>query len=129
MKTTRTILALALLTAGFLAAEPAMAWGNHGRVRVGVGFYFGVPVAAFPYYYPPYHAYYPPYHPPYYAPAVVVQQPPTVYIEQSGAPAAAPAPAPASNYWYYCAASRAYYPYVRECAGGWQRVPPQPQPG
>ena len=28
-----------------------------------------------------------------------------------------------SHYWYYCPASRAYYPYVRECAGGWQRVP------
>ena len=121
MKTTRTVLALALLTAGFLAAEPAMAW-HHGRARVGVGFYFGVPVSGFPYYYPPYYAYYPPYYPP----AVVVQPQPTVYIEQGGAPAAAPAPAPAANYWYYCAGSRTYYPYVKECPGGWQRVAPQP---
>ncbi|HTO48891.1 MAG TPA: hypothetical protein VML91_14720 [Burkholderiales bacterium] len=31
-----------------------------------------------------------------------------------------------SHYWYYCPASKAYYPYVRECAGGWQAVSPQP---
>jgi hypothetical protein len=28
--------------------------------------------------------------------------------------------------WYYCASSNAYYPYARECAEGWQRVPSQP---
>ena len=116
MKTTRTVAAVAVMLMAALAAAPAFAW-HHARVRV--GFFVGVPLV---YYYPPYYAYYPPYYPP----AVVVQQQPTVYIEQSGAPAAAPAPAPASNYWYYCAASRAYYPYVKECLGGWQRVPPQP---
>jgi hypothetical protein len=31
-----------------------------------------------------------------------------------------------SHWWYFCPESRAYYPYVRECAGGWQRVAPQP---
>jgi hypothetical protein len=59
-----------------------------------------------PYYYPP--AYYPPA---YYPPA-------TEYIEPQ--PSAAPA------YWYYCPGSRAYYPYVRDCPGGWQPVAPQP---
>jgi len=38
---------------------------------------------------------------------------------------AEPAPAP-SQYWYFCNASKAYYPYVRECPSGWQRVTPQP---
>ena len=28
--------------------------------------------------------------------------------------------------WYYCASSNSYYPYVRDCAEGWQRVAPQP---
>ena len=49
-----------------------------------------------------------------------------VYIERGEV---APSPAPQQQqtyYWYYCPASRAYYPYVRECAGGWQQVSPQP---
>ena len=41
------------------------------------------------------------------------------------APPVAPPPAQTS-YWYYCAASRAYYPYVNECPGGWMKVLPQP---
>ena len=117
--TTKAMVATAALLAAALVAEPAFAWG-HSRVRVGVGFYFGVPLAGFPYYYPPYYPYYPPYYP---AP-VVVQPQPSVYVEQP-VPQAAPQPAP--SYWYYCADSRAYYPYVRDCPGGWQRVSPQPQ--
>ena len=58
-------------------------------------------------------AYYPPY---------VVQQQPQVYVEQPQAQPSQP-----SGYWYYCSDSRAYYPYVKECASGWQRVAPQPQ--
>lgn len=27
-----------------------------------------------------------------------------------------------NGYWYYCASARAYYPYVQNCAEGWQRV-------
>jgi len=52
---------------------------------------------------------------------------PTTYIEQ-GSPETAPAPQP-QGYWYYCAESKTYYPYVKECAGSWQRVTPQPPPG
>jgi hypothetical protein len=49
-----------------------------------------------------------------------------VYIEQGGGQAA-PAPQQTqANYWYYCAESQAYYPYVKECPGGWQQVEPQP---
>ena len=31
------------------------------------------------------------------------------------------------GYWYYCSASKAFYPYVKECSGGqWERVDPRP---
>lgn len=33
---------------------------------------------------------------------------------------------PATQYWYYCPASKAYYPYVSECPSGWQQVQPTP---
>ncbi len=131
MKTTRIVLALVVTLAAALASETAFAHGPRGpRLSIGIGFGFGVPFAAFPYYYPPYrpYYYYPPYRPYYYQPVyypapVVVQQQPTVYIEQ-----AAPQvqQQPAAGYWYYCADSRAYYPYVKDCPAGWQRVAPQP---
>ncbi len=110
-------LAAALLT-GVAASGAAFAW--HGHSHFGV--YVGVPLYS-PWYYPP--AYYPPayYYPPY-VPPVVVTQPP-VYVEQAPAESAAPAPQP-QQYWYYCSASKTYYPYVKECPGGWQRVAPQP---
>ena len=98
--------------------------GWHGHGSVGLGFYVGGPW----YWYPPY--YYPPYYysyPPYYPPAVGVPASPPVYVEQGQAePGSAGPSSPAQAYWYYCTESQAYYPYVKECAGQWQRVPPQP---
>ena len=92
--------------------------GGHVRFGVSIGF----PLYG-PGYYSPYFGYpYPAYA---YPPVVVRSSPPPVYIEQ-GAAQAAPAPAPAQADWYYCAASRSYYPYVSECPAGWQRVPAQP---
>jgi hypothetical protein len=80
--------------------------GFHTRVFIGGGFFA-------PWYWPPPPYYYPPaYYPPAYYPAD------PAYAE----PYAEPAP----SYWYYCPASRAYYPYVQECPGGWQQVAPQP---
>ena len=111
------LIAFALLT-GALAAGPAFAWGHHGGGHVFLGFNFGFPLYPAPYYYP-----YPA--PVYYPAPVVVQSSPPVYVERSDQPAAA-APQ-AQNYWYYCAGSQAYYPYVKECPGGWQRVSPTPQ--
>ena len=87
---------------------PRFFHGPHFGTRVFIGagvfapFYWPAPY----YYYPP--AYYPPA---YYPPA-------TDYV--------APEPAPAAAYWYYCASAQGYYPYVRLCAEGWQRVAPQP---
>lgn len=56
----------------------------------------------------------------FYPPPLVYSSPP-VYVEQLPGPAS-----PAGNYWYYCADSGRYYPYVAECPGGWQRVVPAP---
>ena len=123
MKSTRTALAIAAMLAGVLAAGSALAWNRgHSHARVGVGLYFGVPFAGYPYYYPPYPYYYPPYYP---APVVVQQQAP-VYVEQDPQPAPSVQPSTPAGYWYYCADSRAYYPYVKQCPAGWQRVAPQP---
>jgi hypothetical protein len=118
MKTSKIFIALAIALAGVTATSSAFAWRHGGpRVSIGFGFGFGYPGYGYPYYYPPY------YYPPYYPAPVVLQRPP-VYVEQI--PQAAPSvPAP-SSYWYYCSESNAYYPYVKECAVGWQRVAPQP---
>ena len=136
MKTMKIAFVLAALLMGALAAAPAIAGGyyngpyrgHHGGYSgVRVGFYVGGPIG-FPYYYPsyPHFSYpYPAY--PYYPAPVVVQQQPTVYVErpiQQSAPAASPQQM--QGYWYYCADSRMYYPYVKECASAWQRVAPQP---
>lgn len=90
--------------------------GGHWRPRVGV--YIGAPIVAAPFWY---HGYYgPSYH--YYSPPPVyyysAPQYTPEYIERE-------APAP-QNWWYYCGQSQAYYPYVKECPGGWRRVAPQP---
>lgn len=106
---------VAALGLGMVGAGSAFAYrGGH------VGVFIGVPVA--PWYYPP-----PYYYPPGYgAPPVIIQQQAPVYIEQP-APASEPAPAQ-NNDWYYCGSARRYYPYVKECPEGWQRVSPQPPP-
>jgi hypothetical protein len=44
------------------------------------------------------------------------------------APVQGYAPPPAPAYWYYCPDSRTYYPYVRQCASPWQKVPAKPGP-
>jgi len=109
----KAALALSAILLGTLASAPAFAHGGH--VRFGV--VIGGPI--YPWWYPPYYPYYPP------AVVTVPATPPT-YIEQGGAQAPAQQP---QGYWYYCAASKTYYPYVKECPAGWQRVTPQPAPG
>lgn len=109
MNRIKAVLALAAVLAGAAASAPAFAWG-HTR------FSFGVVIGApfYPWYYPPY----------YYPPAVVVAPAaPTTYVEQAGTPVPQ-----RSSYWYYCEASKTYYPYVKECPAGWMRVVPQATP-
>jgi hypothetical protein len=100
--------------------------GYYGHGHVGIGiivdpFWFGPGYYPGPYYYPPY--YYPPYY--YPPPAERSADGPTEYIERDDSGAAAPAPQASGN-WYYCARTHGYYPYVKECPGGWQTVAPQP---
>ena len=109
---------LALLLFLLLAAASAVAQA-HGSVRFGIG--IGIPA---PWYYYPPAPYYYPY--PYYPPAVVVPSAPSGYVEQAPAPVYSTQPAAGSVY-YYCAASRSYYPYVRDCPGGWEHVPVEPR--
>lgn len=94
------------------------------RSSVNLGIYVGDPWP-----YPPFYPY-SPFPPRIYVPGPVIVTPPPVYIEQApvvpAAPAVPPAAAPEPGYWYYCSDAKAYYPYVKECPGGWQRVAPQP---
>lgn len=148
-----TGLAILVLAAGVLGSTPALADGPGGYARNGVhrggpvlahghgrhygggarfGIFLGAPLLWGGYYGPsPY--YYPsPYYPQYYPPVVTVPVAPPTYVEQGEVGAAPPSAAPAApepGFWYYCADSRAYYPYAKECPGGWQPVSPQPPPG
>jgi hypothetical protein len=111
-------LGLLLALAAVFASDDAFA---HRRSHVQFGFHFGAPL-----YWHSWHPWW--YYPPpayYYPPAVYVPAQPTTYIEQgtSSAPAADP-----GGWWYYCDTARGYYPYVKECPSGWQRVPPAPPP-
>ena len=114
----RSLVILGALVALALLASSAVPASAGGRVVFGFG--FGFPLG-YPYPYPYPYAY--PYPYPAYSPPVVIQSPPPVYVEQE--PPAAQAPA---QYWYYCQASQAYYPYVRECPAGWMQVVPQVGP-
>ena len=93
-------------------------WG----ASIGLGF---APYWGAGYYAPGY------YGSPYYSPIVIEQAGPQVYIEQNPlpiqpVPTAGPTPTLQSGYWYYCRASKGYYPYVKDCRVGWERVSPLP---
>ena len=101
------LLAAALaLGAGF--SESASAGG---RVVIGIGFGFPLGYPA-PWYYVP---------APYYHPPQVVYSSPPVYVERQDTVTAR-----AADWWYYCEQSKGYYPYVKTCPGGWQKVSPTP---
>ncbi len=85
------------------------AW-HHGRHDGRLGWWWVV--GGMWYFYPePIYPYPDPYIPPY----VVVQSAPQI-------PAV---PAPPQS-WYYCEASKEYYPYVATCPAGWKAVPAMP---
>jgi hypothetical protein len=134
MRKLNAVLFAAAVVLGATASADALARGGHGGFRGGfhharVGVFIGAPLLFAPFYYPysyyPAPAYYPA--PGYYYPAPAAAYPsgPATYVEQGQE--AAPAPR-ADASWYYCPAAKAYYPYVSQCAGGWQRVSPQPPP-
>jgi hypothetical protein len=108
---------LLLLVAAFSSVSNA--WADHRHSHGGVRYGVGVVVAPRwdPWFWgPPYPYPYPSY------PPVIIERSPPVYIEQ---PQAIPEPAQAA-YWYYCAESNNYYPYVQRCPAGWRRIEPQP---
>ena len=75
----------------------------------GVGYYgYGVPYYPYPYY--------------PYPPMVAAPSPPPVYPQQN----MPPTPELQTNYWHYCRNPDGYYPYVRECPDGWEKISPQP---
>jgi len=97
--------------------------GGHAPYRggghAGVGVYIGVPLFVPDFYYAPYY---------YYPPVVTLPAVPPAYIEQDDS-GTAHEPAQAEQaYWYYCVEAKAYYPYVKDCPGGWQRVVPSLPP-
>ena len=106
--------------------------GGHGGSRGGHyygggrAYYYAAPIFAGAYFATRY--YYPPayYYPPPYYPQVAPE-----YIEQPipySVPPQGQAQPDSQAYWYYCQASRAYYPHVQSCPGGWQRMAPQAPP-
>ncbi len=110
--------ALACCLCGGASADRGPGHGHgHGHADIGVGivvdpFWYGSWPYPGPYYYPPY----------YYPPVVAVPADPPVYIERGDT-----APGSAA-YWYYCGQPPGYYPYVKQCPGGWQPVSPHPPP-
>ncbi len=57
-----------------------------------------------------------PYPNPWEPPPVVMVNPPVGSVP----------PPPPTQYWYYCEASKGYYPYVATCPAGWVQVPATP---
>lgn len=113
-------LGLTLLLLGAVASS--LAWADHGHHRGhhhgGAGVYVGMPWPGYYYAYPPY------YYQPYYTSTVIVTpSPPPVYIEKAPA---TETELPAPSYWYYCSNPQGYYPYIKECPAGWQKVAPRP---
>ena len=87
--------------------------GVHGGIWIGPG-WWGPWWGGYPYY--GYGGY--PYG--YYSspPVVIEQQSPSYDIPQQEEQ---------PYYWYFCSESKAYYPYVKQCPGGWLKVVPAPQ--
>jgi hypothetical protein len=92
-------------------------WGWGWGPAVGLGLGLGLWGLSNPYYGYPYY--------PYYNPAPIVVQPSTEMEVQPG-----PQQSVEPSYWYFCRAPEGYYPYVKQCPGGWMKVvpsPPQPR--
>ena len=116
----RTLLIIAIAVAFVLVASvvPALAHGRggvHGSIWIGPAWGWG-PGWGYPYSYP-----YPYYYPYYSQPPVVIEQQTPVYEEQAPQQQQ-------EQYWYYCPDSKIYYPYVKQCPGGWMKVVPTPAP-
>src|ERR1700694_2357236 len=102
----KLLLSVALGLAALTAVGTASAHGGHFRAGIYIGGPVWGPGSYDPSYYPPGPVYVNP------APVYVNPAPDPTYVEQS------------NDYWYYCAQSATYYPYVKSCAQGWMKVVP-----
>ena len=96
-----------------------------GCCHVAVGFFFGTGfVYGYPFYPYPYSYYYPYW--PVTAGAYPAEATQDVEQGQDGQPESGSGVAPQAAYYYRCARPEGYYPYVKACPGGWERVPTEP---
>lgn len=130
MRRNRTIAVLILLL-GLMASGVAWAHGggpgfhrshghHHGHFhgRASAGIVIGAPLAFGYRYFPVVPAYaYP------YPPVAAAPYPAPMYIERGDSAAN---PRQDSGYWHYCDNPQGYYPYVKDCPGGWRLVPSTP---
>ena len=135
MKNFKRICSLVVLLA-LTANDAVWARGGHGHkhshfnlgISVGGGYYPGFYGSGF--YGPGFYGYrsygYPDpfFSRPYYRhpPTVVVPVTPPVYIQQEQVRPVRQQ----TNYWHYCQNPEGYYPYVKNCPGGWLQVASQP---
>lgn len=139
----KTSMLLAIIAMGLIAVTPAQAQRSHGGHGNGYfwgpfGFLLGSAilysaVQSRPVYYGPQVVYASPLYArattvvqPYYAeqtyvPPPAVSMPPPPYIAQT-----APVESASGQWWYFCKKPSGYYPYVRECPSGWEKVSPTP---
>ena len=129
-----TCASIAALTGSGLAEARGGHWGGHWG---GFGWGFGLAGAAvtlpylaarsfyYPYYgvpaYYPYYGYAPNYAYGAYAPAR--------YVERASLESGGYGPAPVRqepHSYFYCRSANGYYPYIRQCSGGWERIPARP---
>jgi len=95
-------------------------WGGHGW-----GGHFGI----WPLYFPGYFGYPLPLYPdnffvdPISADSFFIDTAAPVEFVEMTAP---PADGAQSDNWYYCKDPDGYYPYVKNCPGGWQSIPSKP---
>jgi hypothetical protein len=120
MKTiTRVIItSLVVLLMGSMTESNAEARGDHGGhgPHVGIGLWLG-PGWGPGWWGPNYYPYYYPY---YQETPIVIEHQPEIHVQ----------PTPQAEqpiYWYYCKdPQQGYYPYVKQCPGGWMKVVPTP---
>ena len=89
--------------------------------------YYAPPAYAPSYYAPPAN-YAPQYAPSYAAPQSYAQPDYSApqYPQSQSSYLAVPQGPQQSGSWYFCASVNGYYPYVKQCAEGWQQVAPTP---
>jgi len=60
-------------------------------------------------------------------PAVVVETSPPVYVERGSVTTDdAGGGSGGEGWWHYCSKPEGYYPNVKKCPGGWEKVAPSP---